>query len=251
MIGVWLKVMNRPNMDAVYSTLDYWLEAFSAPKYDVWIYNENIDNLPEKYQHHKQITRKLIAERSECQTITNLINATPWIADKWKGACFALSVPYWFLDADFVWNIDADDLKLEKDAPIKHYIEQVEDRLQKLNALILSSDIYWCVNHQWSFGIAFANRREFAAIIKNALNLHTYEPGWGRNLDHQIHEYFRLILPQESPISFTTPHRFEHCGDINTGLCSWFDMQKKHSACSLYGKRVQYALKEAKCLLIA
>lgn len=237
-------------MDDVYATLDYWLEAFSDPKYDVWIYNENINVLLEKYQGYRQVNRKLIAERSDCQTITNSINTTSWISDKWRGACFALSIPYWFLDTEFVWNIDADDLRLESSAPIKHYLEQVEKELQNQNSPILSSDIYWCVNRQWSFGIALAQRRPFSGLIEQALNLHTYEPGWGRNLDHQIHEYFRLKMPQVSPISFTTPHRFEHCGDINTGLCSWFDMQKKHSACSLYGKRVQYALKEPKCFLI-
>jgi hypothetical protein len=250
MIAVWLKIMNRKEgLDFVLYHLDFWLDAFKDnSKYDIFIYNENIENLPEKYT---TINKDIILKSSEeCRRINELVQTTPWLADKWRGAGAALSLPYWYLkDYEYCWGIDADDLVLSCDDKINYFLGKIEEAVINNNLPVLSSDIYYsCPNNSWSWGITFANITKFSKIVEKSLNLQTFKPGWDRNLDHQIDQYFKLIKPQILPIAFTTIYQFQHGG--KNGLKSYYDPIKKHSACNLYNEKIQYGIKQPKTLLI-
>lgn len=252
MIAVWLKIMNRKEgVDFVLKHLDFWLNAFSnKEKYNIVIYNENIDNLQDKYNQYKIVSKNDVKSYNEgCATITKLVAETFWLDEKWRGAGFALSIPYWYFDAEYVWNIDADDLILDCGDKINHFIDKVENTLIENKNPILSSDIYYSTpNDSFSFGIAFAHRKQFSEIIKRSLNLRTYQPGWFRNLDFQLCQYFRSIEPKISPIAFTTKYEFVHGGE--NGLKSYYDEDKKICVCNLYNTRIQYGEKKPKTLLI-
>jgi hypothetical protein len=253
MIAVWLKIMNRKEgLDFVLYHLDFWLEAFEdKEKYDIFIYNENIENLPVKYNEYRILNKDEIINSSEdCARINGLTKTTPWIDDKWRGACAALSLPYWYLkNYEYCFGIDADDLILDCGDKIDYFLDKIEEVIVGSNLPVLSSDIYYSTpNNSWSFGITFANIEKFKKIIEKSLNLKTYEPGWARNLDFQIDQYFKLIEQQISPIAFTTEYRFIHGGE--GGLKSYYDPIKKHCACDLYGKRIQYGSKQPRTLLI-
>lgn len=252
MIGVWLKIMNRrEGLDFIFKHLDFWVNAFSnKEKYKIFIYNENIENIPEKYIEYTIINKKKIIEENNCEEITRLVQSTPWLDDKWRGAGFALTTPYWYLtEFEYVWNIDADDLILDCGNKIGHFIEEIEQYVITKNTTVLSSDIYYSTpNDSFSFGITFANRLKFADAIKKALSLQTYNPGWLRNIDFQLCQYFRHVDYQLSPIAFTTIYQFVHGGE--NGLKSYYDAEKKMCACNLYNKRIQYGAKKDKTLLI-
>jgi hypothetical protein len=243
-IACWLKIMKRDkfSMDFIYNNLDFWLKVFDREKYEIYIYNENIEELSDKYTKYKIVNKKDVVEKYE-KLYDEIVNSKI-INNKWKNAAFALAAPYFYLEDELVWQIDADDIILE--GKTNYYIDRVEDELKNLP--VLSSDIYFSVpNNSWSFGITYANRKRFREIVEKALKLNTFECGWGRNLDHQIDQYFKLVERFEY-ISFTTPDRFIHEG--KDGLKSYFDIGKNLSACDLYGKRIQYGRKNNRSLLI-
>ncbi|CAF5102388.1 unnamed protein product, partial [Rotaria sp. Silwood1] len=109
-------------------------------------------------------------------TILHTIRDSKIFSEGWKGAGIALTLPYFYLDGyDYVWNIDADDIVLE--GPAEYYLANVEFLLKMLKFPILSSDLYLSGSIQhWSFGVAFANRLVFKAMIESLINVSVSVP---------------------------------------------------------------------------
>ena len=249
MIGVFLKIFNKGDLNFHLDHLDFWFDKFKDQnKYKIYLYNENVEfKFLEKYSNISTIiNREEIIKNIECKNIAEDILNSKILNDKWKGAAFALCIPFFYLQEEYIWGIDSDDLKLQGN--INYYLDRVEELIKQYNLPILSSDIYFSVpNNSWSFGITLAHKEKFKKILKEVLYTPVKEPGWGNNLDHMIDQYFKRNT-EIYYISFTTPDKFEHCG--KNGLHSWFDTTENMSACDLYGQRIQYANKNNRSILI-
>lgn len=174
-ISVWLKVRKREDVNPI-EHLHFWLQVFSdRSKYDITIYNENLDlsNLT----GYKIVNAENLLQHSECHKWHNFIYASR-IADRWKRPCFALTVPYIYLNSEYVINIDGCDMKLYGDVPL--YLDKCIDLMKEHDLPTMSCDNILSYNpydnrgimlNHWSFGVNVSKREPMKDIVFRAINL--------------------------------------------------------------------------------
>lgn len=176
-IDVFLKIRKRDTPNNVLRCLNYYLGLFSDPeKYSILLYSEDFE-LSEIYLKSYKVLRKPnILKNMECAKLYDMIYNHSVISPPWRGAAFALSMPYYYSNAKYVLQIDSDDFVITN---IK------EDQLDKLftefknrNMTTISADYCFSIHpfslrniipSFWTYGVNLSLRENKKYIINESL----------------------------------------------------------------------------------
>lgn len=222
MINVWLKIRQRQDTDFVLRHLNFWMKTFSNKTlYNVWLYNENVilPNYFKKFNHINYLNKNIILEKYECKHLYNLIRKSKVISEWWKPTAFALSVPYFYMDKDqYIWNIDADDLKLE--GPATKYLQSAYNFASSNKLETFSYDMLYSYNgkyaskrNHWTFGVNVSSSHRMREIVVANLYNMSVKPqiNVGINLDLLIDNYLNYADNYTCFITKDKLHHMENC----------------------------------------
>lgn len=234
MINIWLKIRKRYQLDQdpdfILRHLNFWLDLFSdRALYKIWIYNEDF-NMPEEFAEKiKDITilnRTLLLENEDCKYIFDEIGKSVVISEWWKATAFALAAPFfYFKEEQYIFNIDADDMKLDGPALeylMKAYNFAVSEKLDTISYDVLYSRNGLSVElpNVWTFGVNIGSTYKMRNVILT--NIHNTEikgQGAGLSLDLIIDHHLKSV---NNYVAFITPDKLHHM-EVNT---TRFDVEK-------------------------
>jgi hypothetical protein len=215
MINVWLKVKSRHSLEFVQKHLNFWLSVFSdKTKYNVYLYNEDVP-LPAEYKHLNIVSKKDLFNDAEVKELYDRVQKSKVVTPFWKGAAFALSVPYFFLkEGDLVYNIDADDIVIFGNT--KYTLNKLEGLIVKENLPTLSRDMSFSHHfmfpklrpHHWSFGVNLSNRLEMRKLLDTVYDITIPVMPWGVNIDYMLDVY--LEKSKYKYLCFASPSTLVH-----------------------------------------
>jgi hypothetical protein len=241
-VAVYAKVMMRKEgLEFTLNHLDFWIKTFENSGFDFFIYNENL-NLS---NYNNVITKNELLQNISLQKIKNHIDNKSNIDQKWKGAAFALTSPYFYLEGyDYIINLDADDIKLKNKA--FYYIQKALNFMETNKIPILSYDIYNSLHNHWSFGISLAKLDVMKDYITKTLYRNVHRPKWGINIDHMMDMYLKNT--NHKYISFICPTLMEHGG--SKGYCVNYNETSKKVEVNYYNKRRDQKDLHPRCIVI-
>lgn len=232
MLDCWLKIRDRGDIHFLLKHLDMWLGLFSDPaKYNVYLYNENVNLPPEYYATYNVISKAQVLQNNDCKNLFALVNSS-LISIPWRGAAFALATPYYYLpNSRHILNIDADDIMLLGDGG--KYIDRALQTINDLSLPTLSYDYIYSFNpfdggrnlmpNHWSFGCNVSNTGQMRGLIDRVLhNIRIYtnyipniNMAYEVNLDILMSAYFRHEGGNCRYVGFATKEGFIHDGFWN------------------------------------
>jgi hypothetical protein len=257
MITVILKIRMRDSINSVLKCLNFWLGAFdNKDKYEVFIYNENC-NLGSEYNSYNVITRAHLLDDPGCRKLFDKINNSN-IHQRWRGACFALSAPYfWRFSNDLVFNIDADDIQIF--GPIKSYLEKVEEAFNDPQIFTMSYDMHYSAHSvkefsrfrpsHFTFGVNLGRKKEMHDIILKGLFNPPVPPPWDLNIDYVVDKALENFSTPY--VCWISPNYLIHYihREYHMNKLSRFDKDKNSVESRLYGS-IEYKPKHQRTLLI-
>lgn len=196
-IAVFLKMRDRGDLNFVLKHVNYYLGVFSdTNKYQIFLYNENIKNLPDYYNCYNIINRNKLLENVDCKKYHDLVEKSD-IDPRWKGAAFALGVQYiWLKDHELSYGVDSEDTCAH--GPAKYYMRKLEEKFKEYNLDIISFDLHNSLHmgdfisthpSHWTFGLCLARNKQMKNIVLKSLAAKYPTPPWQTNIDHKVGMY--------------------------------------------------------------
>jgi hypothetical protein len=264
MIDVWLKIRDRQNLEFVLKHLNYWLATFSnRDKYRIYIYNEDINNLPSVYSSYKMLKRNDLYEDRECQNIRATVERSH-MSDRWKNTLLALALPYFYLkNSEYLINVDADDIFVPN---AEYYTNLVINIINQYNLPTLRYDYIYSHNvfdenrkvlpHHFAFGFNISHSVRMKNVILNITNnIDKYSKriprlniGMECNLDILFTSFFQMEGNSFKYHTFITKECFYHSGFPNFELycCGYYNGEFN---CKYIGKSLAKPLHQKTILI--